>query len=597
MRRVLLAGVCVFALFSPAAANAGGRQQIIINGAPVEGPGTLGMPPRQFKAGTARIRGRVLSADTGTAVRRAQVRVSGPDIGMKVATTDESGRFDFIGLPAGRFILAATKSGYVSVQYGQTRPFESGKPIELAEAQILDKADILIPRGSAISGSILDEFGDPVTDAMVSAMRSVWSNGRRRLQSAGRMAMTNDLGQFRLYGLPAGDYYISAALRDTTAMEMSMMGGPTSGPSGPASGYAPTYFPGSANGGDAQKITVLSGQDAHNTDFALLPARLARITGVVISSDGKPASGSMVNAVPRNGDNPMGMMFGNSSRTNRDGTFTLAGLPPGDYILESRTMQIMTSGSGDMMSFSATVKEPGAPQSESGSLAVSVNGEDIGSVVITNSKGATASGQVTFEDGARPPNMPALRLMAIPTNDISMMGSSGPPAAVTPDNTFELRGLTGGRVLRVVGLPPGWMLRSVLVNGEDVTDKGMEFKGTESVTGVEVALTAKVTELSGTVKGPSGAPVRDYTVIVFSEDPDRWTIPNSRFVVSARPDQDGHFKVRGLPPGAYYAAAADYVAQGEGGDPELLERLKAKASRIALEGGDKKVLDLKMVDR
>ena len=112
-----------------------GRQQIIINGAPVEGPGTPGMAPRQFKTGTARIRGRVLSADTGTAVRRAQVRVSGPDIGMKVATTDEGGRFDFVGLPAGRFILAATKSGYVSVQYGQTRPFESGKPIELAEAQ------------------------------------------------------------------------------------------------------------------------------------------------------------------------------------------------------------------------------------------------------------------------------------------------------------------------------------------------------------------------------------------------------------------------------------------------------------------------------
>ena len=89
------------------------------------------------------------------------------------------------------------------------------------------------------------------------------------------MATTNDLGQFRLYGLPAGDYYISAALRDTAAMEMSMMGGPTSGPSGPASGYAPTYFPGTANGSDAQKITVLAGQDAHNTDFALLPARLA----------------------------------------------------------------------------------------------------------------------------------------------------------------------------------------------------------------------------------------------------------------------------------------------------------------------------------
>ena len=162
----------------------------------------------------------------------------------------------------------------------------------------------------------------------------------------------------------------------------------------------------------------------------------------------------MVNAMPRNGDNPMGMMFGNSSRTNRDGTFTLAGLPPGDYILESRTMQIMTSGSGDMMSFSATVNEPGAPQSESGSLAVCGERGKHRRRGNHESKGATASGQVTFEDGAKPPNMPALRLMAIPTNDISMMGLPGPPAAVNPDDTFELRGLSGARVLRASACRP-----------------------------------------------------------------------------------------------------------------------------------------------
>ena len=137
----------------------------------------------------------------------------------------------------------------------------------------------------------------------------------------------------------------------------------------------------------------------------------------------------------------------------------------------------------------------------------------------------------------------------------------------------------------------------MLVSGADVTDTGMDFKGTEEITGVEVVLTPKVTELSGSVKSPSGAALKDYTILVFSTDPDRWTLPNSRFVVSARPDQDGHYKVRGLPPGGYYAAAADYAAQGEWADPESLDRLKAKASRVTLEDGEKKVLDLELVDR
>ena len=213
----------------------------------------------------------------------------------------------------------------------------------------------------------------------------------------------------------------------------------------------------------------------------------------------------MVNAVPRNGDNPMGMMFGNSSRTNRTAPSRLRACR------QATTSWSRADADHDERQrrhdeLLGHVKEPGAPQSESGSLAVSVNGEDIGSVVITNSKGATASGQVTFEDGARPPNMPALRLMAIPTNDISMDGIVR--AARRGDSRQHLRtARSHWRPRAAGGRPPaGWMLRSVLVNGEDVTDKGMEFKGTESVTGVEVALTAKVTELSGTVKGPSGAP-------------------------------------------------------------------------------------------
>ena len=147
--------------------------------------------------------------------RRADPPRAGAHLGLgvapKAALTDAEGRFEFRDLPAGRFTLQATKSGFVSVQYGQTRPFESGKPIELADKQGLDNADISMPRGSVIAGRIVDEFGDAIPDVSVTAMRQTWQNGRRRLvPSPGRVAQTNDLGQFRIYGLPPGDYYVSA---------------------------------------------------------------------------------------------------------------------------------------------------------------------------------------------------------------------------------------------------------------------------------------------------------------------------------------------------------------------------------------------------
>src|SRR6185312_11046975 len=175
------------------------------------------------------------------------------------AMTDGDGRYEFRDLPGGRYNLSATKAGYVTVQYGQTRPFESGKPLDLADAQLMDKADFSLPRGSAISGRLVDEFGDPIADAVVSAMRSAWAGGRRRLQPTGRTAQTNDLGQFRIYGLSPGDYYVSATFRagDMVAMDIAMSavtgagsGGPTG--SAPNSGYAPTYFPGTPSGSEAQ---------------------------------------------------------------------------------------------------------------------------------------------------------------------------------------------------------------------------------------------------------------------------------------------------------------------------------------------------------
>jgi protocatechuate 3,4-dioxygenase beta subunit len=595
--RIAALCACVFLVSTDLTAQVQ-QQQIIINGPDMPVP-LPGMGPRQPKTGTGRLRGRVLSAETGGPVRRAQVRISSADIGSKSAMTDAEGRYEFRDLPAGRFSMSATKAGYVTIQYGQTRPFESGKAIDLTDGQVMDKADFSLPRGGAISGRLVDEFGDPVADALVSAMRSAWSGGRRRLQPTGRTAQTNDLGQFRIYGLSPGDYYVNATFRsgDMAAMEIAMSavtgagaGGPTG--SNPNSGYAPTYFPGTPNGSEAQKISLAVGQEAQNTDFALLPVKLAKISGTVISSEGKPVEGSMVNAVPRNSDGAPMMMMSGSARSDKNGNFTISNVSPGEYTLQTRVFQIMTSGGGDNMMFTARVGiGPDGSEGETGSLPLTVSGQDLSGVVVVTSKPATATGQLTFEGAAKPSTLTNIRVTATPLDMDGPMISFAGPGTVKADGTFELKGLSGTRLVRAPSLPPGWMLKAVRVNGNDVTDTGIDFKPGEAVSGVEVVLTSKLTEVNGTVKAGSEQ-AKDYTLVVFADEPQKWSLPNTRYVAGTRPDQQGRFQIKNLPAGGYYAIAVDYLAQGEWGDPDVLERLKPKATSFSIEEGQTKTLAL-----
>jgi len=167
------------------------------------------------------------------------------------------------------------------------------------------------------------------------------------------------------------------------------------------------------------------------------------------------------------------------------------------------------------------------------------------------------------------------------------------PGRIGTDGRFELTNLAGRRMIRVTGAQ-GWFLKSVRVDGRDITDSGIEFKGAEEVTGVEVMMTARMAQISGTVKGPDGKPAKDYAVVVFPEDKDRWTV-DSRYFGQARPDQDGRFKVVGLPDETYLVAALDYVDANEWRDPEFLERLRDSATRVAATDGDLKELELRIV--
>src|SRR6267143_4249095 len=179
-----------------------------------------------------RITGRVTAADNGRPVKRARVFATAVELpGGRGVLTDDTGIFDLTELPAGRYTLTVSKSGFVSLAYGQRRPLQAGTPLQLGDGQQLKAIEFQLPRGSVIGGHVLDEDGDMMPGVMVRVMRYQYLQGQRRLTPAGT-AQTDDKGQYRIWGLLPGDYYVNAVARGGNMVVP--FGGPFGGPGGPA---------------------------------------------------------------------------------------------------------------------------------------------------------------------------------------------------------------------------------------------------------------------------------------------------------------------------------------------------------------------------
>jgi len=178
-------------------------------------------PPRDSRAqpstGTARIRGRVVAAQTGRPLQRAQVSLGGGGAQGRRVTTDAEGRFEFGDLPAGQFTITAAKTGYVNLQYGQRRPFQPGTPIALAAGQVLDGINLALPPGGVIAVRVTDDLGEPLAGAQVQVQRYQYSSsGQRGLTGVPGMpspGTTDDRGETRAFGLPPGEFIVSASMR------------------------------------------------------------------------------------------------------------------------------------------------------------------------------------------------------------------------------------------------------------------------------------------------------------------------------------------------------------------------------------------------
>jgi hypothetical protein len=564
---------------------------------PGQGPfGGRGFGRGNQPAGSAVIRGRVTAIDTGAPVRRAQVSATAPGTGlMRAATTDADGQFELRDLPAAAWTLTASKPGFVAQRLGQRHPFESVVPLDVGDGQQVGGANFALARGGVITGRIYDDLGDPLANARVQVLRSRMVEGRRRLVAVGVSDGTDDTGAFRLYGLAPGDYYVSASMGGFigavggNAVGAVAMGAVTfaAGAAEPiqlrgASGSVPTYFPGTVNVAEAQRIRLGAGEET-TISFGLQAVRASRISGTVINADGgAPSSGAVMLRSADSDEVFVGMGAGGPILA--DGAFSIPSVAPGSYALTARTGGQNRGGSGRT-----------AGEMEVGTVNVTVNGEDLSGVTITMTHGATLQGTIVGAGGARPA-LDGVRVVSRPTRAGEPMGGGNATASVSAAGAFQLYPLHGAVRLRVERLPAPWQVQSIEVNGVDVTDAGLELKGTEQITGVRITLTDRIAEVNGTVK--LGAQVaKDAAVLIFADDEARWTFP-SRFVRSTRGNDQGNFSVRGLPPGlGYLAAAVSYLEEGEAEDPEFLAALRDRATSVSLREGETKTIELRVIER
>lgn len=510
--------------------------------------------------GTAVIKGRVVSADGERPLRRAQIRISGAELPeARVTSTNARGLFEVRDLPAGRYTILVQRSGYLPLEYGQRRPGEPGRPLQVSDKEVIEDVNFMLPRTGVISGQIADETGDVVAGVTVYAMQSQYFLGRRRLVPIGS-SRTDETGQYRVLALPPGDYVLMAILRETWT---------TRGDNPQVLGYAPSYFPGTANAPDAQRVKVGLGQEVSAVDFSLVPGRAATVAGTAMRADGSPLTGGSV-GLSQEIVGPHASSFSSAGGTKAaaDGSFSIPNVAPGEYRL------------------SASGSNPDRAADEV-SMTIVVQGVDLDLRVVTGTP-ATLHGQVVTDTGqplpgsSSPPRIFAESLAA--ERRPRGVTSDDPNGLVGAGGAFTLKGLTGPVMLKVWSLPRGWTIDRVELGGRDYAQAPLEIPAGQEIAGAKIVVTNSFPTLTGRVVDDAGEQAEG-TVILFPSDPSQWVEAAGR-VLSARPDQAGTFRFDSVRPGDYLVTALEYVPAWQVGDPEFLAQLRERAAKLTIGRGE-----------
>jgi len=509
-----------------------------------------------------RLRGRVVAADTGRPVARAHVTATalGAKTSPGYASTDLVGGFEINNLPPGRYIVVASKPGaFLDTQYGQVHPDLPGKQVSVsAESEAF--IDIAMARPGVIAGRVFDEAGDPLPKAAILALRQQPAGSGHGLQrsgfvtrgggtriifgSADERATTNDRGEFRIFGLLPGDYLL-----------MGLPGTPRGADRRPAA----IYFPGVTDPSAAARLQIGPGQEIANADFTLRYLPTIMLSGVAVGPDGQPLSSGSISLHVSGVEGLRGLT--QVATIRKDGSFRLEALS-GQYILRARHQLVGAPGSS-RYSGDLSVAVP-----------LTVGDADVPGLFLQLTYGAMLKGRMVFEGPAPPPST---------EKRFRVMVESGTPGAVVAagrnaDDTFTMSGIEAGPRRLNTTAPPGWTLKTVVVDGRDVWDLPIEFRDGVAVENVSLVFTTVRSPLSISVEHARGSAAA--ALAVFPQDPRMWHSESRRTVF--RTITDNPLVVDMLPAGDYLVAAiADVAAKSlDAGDVKLLERLRPFAEHV-----------------
>jgi hypothetical protein len=433
-----------------------------------------------------------------------------------------------------------------------------------------------------IAGKIVDADGDPMSALAVQAIPKGQGHAgaggtlTTYLSIAGAagnlpgIAMTNDLGEYRIAGLRAGQYLVIARPRGNVA--------PPPTPANKAHPgerllYAPTYYPGVLDEKQASALQVVSG-GAATADFTLLVYHAYRVSGIV--SGLVNTKGSYIFLVSNNG-RPQQQTLGEG------GKFEFPSLEPGTYFAQ---VVEVPEGAQQVAPKMMTVPTP-----------IVVSGSDLTDLVLQPFAQGKVSGKFRAE-GSDNVDWKQITVSLIhvaeagenPTEkglfSLLQQGGSG---AVKEDGTFEIDDVAPGNYQVAVFTPSekyrDWYLKSLLFAGREVADIGFAASGETSL---EVVVNAKGASIEGKVMDSTGKAAADVFVVTL---PSSGKLARPDSYQTGKTDANGSFLLRGLNPGEFVVLALENF-QGDARSADFYQKYGSQGTNVSLAEGEKKTVTL-----
>jgi len=487
------------------------------------------------------ISGRVVTAADGIALKSARVALvpEGHTSKKQVysVNTDGDGRFVLKDVEQGRYEFFAMHAGFVDQHY-QAKSAEKGATLSLKAGDKLGDVFFRMTLAAVITGRVTNEDGEPVVRVQVVASRppsedeledETWlASGKQKLLPVSS-ALTDDRGQYRIFGLKPGEYFLQVTdnyqpdmvgVVDETYQVRESMG----------SEHASTYYPGVNQVSQAQSISVKAGEEAQ-ADVPMRVVRTVEVAGRVIGPNG-PAKDAWLEMQTPGED--VGVEL--HSSTDDKGNFRIKGVPPGSYVI---------------LAYQLSDRE--GYFEVGGRLKVEVAGENIDSLTIVVGAGAIVRGRVVFAG----PETLTLSRVGLVLHSVEREDPWANPGRVKKDGTFELTSLREGTyTLEVWGLEDNWYVKTARFGGDDILTEGLVLERGASGGKLEITLSSASAQVEGSVSDDDGPAVGARVRI--APDPET---PFTRFRSHhTRSDQAGHFSLTGLAPGKYRLVAKSTAA-------------------------------------